>query len=180
MNFGLGFWELSELVIKGYPENAIGALTIGSNEEGRVAFHFASATLKCRGMAKTLMIEAASPVTTADSPVRGPRIFSYPNVWNSCLLLARAKGFSIKLTGNPDQQGSISCCRWVASKEDRTELTADNPIELAGLIALYEYHRPKQDASYWWRIDGPNLVEELQEQWAERYFGPTKERGAST
>ncbi len=171
MNLTLAFWHLSELSIEGDPQGPIGSLCIASSDEKRVAFHFRSETLVCRGTAKSVAIEGLSPHTSAPPAVRGPRLFSYPNVWNSCLLLARSKGFSLRLIGQPDEHGSISRCSWRATKDDRTELTAANPIELAGLIALYEHHRPGQDQAYWWRIEGPDVVTELREQWTASYFG---------
>jgi hypothetical protein len=172
VNLALGLWQLSELSIQGVPQNTVGTLSIAATDDSQIAFVFASESMSCRGTAKSLSLVSISPKINDPLSVRGPRLFSYSNVWNSCLLLAQAKGFTLRLIGQPDERGSISRCGWRAIKDDRTELTADNPIELAGLIAQYEHHRPQRDENYWWRIDGPDLVTELIEQWAPRYFCP--------
>jgi hypothetical protein len=167
----LAFWHLSDLSVEGLPQGEAGSLCVVPGDENRITFDFRSPGMTCRGIAKSVVVEGISPRTTSPATVRGPKLFSYRNVWNSCLLLARSKGFSLQLVGHPDERESTSWCRWRATKEDGTELTADNPIELAGLIALYEHHRPAQGQDYWWRIDGPDVLTELQEQWSARYFG---------
>jgi hypothetical protein len=169
----LGFFRLSTFSLDGWAVGATGPLALAPDAEpGWISFHFHSGKLKLRGVCRSVMIESFSLQTEAASTPRGPRLFSYPNVWNSCLLLARAMGFSLRLVGHPDQDGSISHCSWRATREDGTELTAANPIELAGLIALYNHHWPQRNEEYWWRINGPDLLKELREQWATTYFGP--------
>ena len=91
-------------------------------------------------------------------------LFSYPNVWNTCLLILRQRGYRLFLLGDPDERGSITACTWNAEK-DGMKLRADNPIELLGLAAVHEYHHPLADIPYWWRVDGPNIVEELETEW---------------
>jgi hypothetical protein len=94
-------------------------------------------------------------------------LFSYPNVWNTCLLILRESGYRLYLTGDPDERGSTANCRWNAMKNGIT-LQGDNPIELLGLAAIYEYHVPAADTAYWWRIEGPNLISELEVEWRAR------------
>jgi hypothetical protein len=91
-------------------------------------------------------------------------LFSYPNVWNTCLLVLRSRGYRLFLLGDPDERGSISQCTWNAEKNGM-RLRAKNPIELLGLAALHEHHQPVTDTPYWWRIEGPDLVKELESVW---------------
>ena len=91
-------------------------------------------------------------------------LFSYPNVWNTCLLIMRQRGYRLFLLGDPDEGGSISLCTWNAEK-DGMKFRAENPIELLGLIAIREHQCPAAETSYWWRIEGPNLIAELESAW---------------
>lgn len=95
---------------------------------------------------------------------------SYPNVWNTCLLILRERGYRLFLTGDTDETGSIAGCAWNAEKGG-IKLRGDNPIELLGLAAILEYHRPAGDVAYWWRIDGENLVARLEAEWRQLISG---------
>jgi hypothetical protein len=37
----------------------------------------------------------------------------------------------------------------------------DNPIELLGLAAIHEDVKPPTGCDYWWKIDDPDLLSEL-------------------
>jgi hypothetical protein len=91
-------------------------------------------------------------------------LFSYPNVWNTCLLILRERGYRLFLLGDPDENDSIAQCTWNAEK-DGMKFRAHNPIELLGLIAIREHRCPQSDTPYWWRIDGPFLIPELEAAW---------------
>jgi len=43
---------------------------------------------------------------------------------------------------------------WCTAERDGFSLSGDNPIELLGLVAIYEEIRPTEDRPYWW--SGPN------------------------
>ncbi len=92
-------------------------------------------------------------------------LFSYPNVWNTCLLILRVQGFRLYLLGDPDEAGSISACSWNAEKNGM-KFRGSNPIELLGLASVYHFHQPEVDTSYWWRLEGPNIVKELEASWS--------------
>jgi hypothetical protein len=90
---------------------------------------------------------------------------SHINVWNTCLRLLREKGYALHVEGELDQEGMIrpGKCLWIADKEG-FHFCGDTPIELLGLTAVYEFLQPLNDASYWWRIDGSDIVSELYEK----------------
>ncbi len=77
---------------------------------------------------------------------------SYINVYNTCLVLLSSKGYVLSY----DKDGDV----WLAKKDD-FDFVADNPIELLGLIAIREEINPQADTEYWWRLDEPDLYQEL-------------------
>jgi hypothetical protein len=76
------------------------------------------------------------------------RLSSYPNVYNTCLVLLERSGFKLRLERATET--------WFAEK-DNIVLQADNPIELLGLSAVTK-DIPFSDDEYWWKIDEPNLL----------------------
>jgi len=77
---------------------------------------------------------------------------SYPNVFNSCLVILQRKGFALSYETETDS--------WLA-EINGFKFKADNPIELLGLAAIYEDRRPEADSEYWWQINNPYLLGEL-------------------
>jgi hypothetical protein len=78
-----------------------------------------------------------------------PDLSSYINVFNTALVIVERKGWSLRYDKTQDF--------WFAQKNG-WELLADNPIELLGLVSIYEYHSPKKRVEYWWKIDEPDLL----------------------
>ena len=95
-------------------------------------------------------------------------LFSYSNVWNTCLHILRSRGFYLYLVGDPGANESITNCTWNAEKNG-IRLRGNNPIELLGLVTIYEHHQPAEDTSYWWQIEGENLIEELENAWRDSF-----------
>jgi hypothetical protein len=88
---------------------------------------------------------------------------SHGNVYNTCLRILRARGFELAVSGEPQPDGNYPVERqWFARKEG-FYFCADNPIELLGLVAVYDYVRPADDRPYWWKVDGPDVESELLE-----------------
>jgi hypothetical protein len=86
---------------------------------------------------------------------------SHANVYNSCLRLLRLRGYALSLEGELDENGGACDLSWFAEKNGEA-FQADNPIELLGLTAIYEYKQPAGELeSYWWVIEGANIREEL-------------------
>lgn len=88
---------------------------------------------------------------------------SHANVFNSCLLILRKRGFVLRVIGEmtPDGCYPPQAC-WIAEKGG-FYFCADNPIELLGLVAVHDHVRPEEDRPYWWRIEGPDVWTELME-----------------
>lgn len=86
------------------------------------------------------------------------------NVYNTCLLIIQGKGFDLHVEGELDEDGCYpSDLLWIAQKGDFI-FKADNPIELLGLIAIYDHVQPTLDTPYWWRIDGKSIGDQLLQQ----------------
>ena len=77
---------------------------------------------------------------------------SYLNVYNTCLVLLRRKGYELVLE-KPET--------WIA-KKDGFVFRADNPIELLGLVGIREELKPTADVENWWKLDEPNVLAELE------------------
>ena len=77
---------------------------------------------------------------------------SYPNVFNSCLVILQRKGYTLSYEKETDT--------WLAEISG-FQFKADNPIELLGLAAIYEDRKPDTDSEYWWQINDPYLLGEL-------------------
>lgn len=81
-----------------------------------------------------------------------PDLSSYLNVYNTALVVLERKGWTLR--------HDILRENWYAAKGG-WEFLADNPMELLGLVAIYEHHSPEKKAEYWWKIDEPDLLSKL-------------------
>jgi hypothetical protein len=69
----------------------------------------------------------------------------------------------LEVSGEPEPDGSYPThCFWIARKAG-FYFCADNPIELLGLVAVYDYVHPEEDRPYWWQVEGPDIWYELME-----------------
>jgi hypothetical protein len=84
-------------------------------------------------------------------------------VYNTCLRILRARGFELEVSGEPQADGSYPVeCLWIA-RRDGFYFCGDNPIELLGLVAVYDYVKPTEDRPYWWKVEGPDVEGDLLE-----------------
>ncbi len=77
---------------------------------------------------------------------------SHLNVYNTCLVLLRRSGYNITYDRANDS--------WSAQKHEYC-FRADNPIELLGLTTIYQEIQPQNGKEYWWMINEPNVLAEL-------------------
>lgn len=89
-------------------------------------------------------------------------LISHANVYNTSLRILRQKGYKLTLQATEDANGGIVLgpYSWNAEKDDFT-FAAGTPIELLGLVTIYEVKNPASDEDYWWVVDGPNIWDEL-------------------
>jgi hypothetical protein len=77
---------------------------------------------------------------------------SYPNVYNTCLVIIERRGFKLSYDRTAEA--------WFAEKRGFT-LRADNPAELLGIVSIFEEIEPVEHGEYWWKIDEPDLLSKL-------------------
>ncbi len=75
-----------------------------------------------------------------------PSIGSHANVFETCLQILERRGYRLTMTlPEEDEVG-----HWCTAERDGFSFAGDNPIELLGLVAIYEEIRPSEDRPYWW------------------------------
>lgn len=80
------------------------------------------------------------------------QLSSYPNVYNTCLVLLRQFGYQLVYEKDRDV--------WLCEK-DGFRFRADNPIELLGLASIHRYIGPSENVEYWWKLSEPDILSEL-------------------
>lgn len=112
------------------------------------------------------------------------------NVFNTCLRILSEKGYAVRVTADEEWRTRLPTvrelavravfkvpgeqddgqhplrCFWIAEK-DGFYFCAGNPIELLGLVAVRDHVQPTKDREYWWRREGPDLLNEFM----DRAFG---------
>ena len=107
------------------------------------------------------LLQEAPAQGTVESGEENMPLGSHVNVRNTCLQILRIRGYKLTIQGELDDEGCYPTdALWIAEK-DGFRFMADNPIELFGLIGIYDYVQPKEDIPYWWRIEGPDIWSEL-------------------
>lgn len=123
-------------------------------------FRFSSAVCDCAAIRSGTR---SSTIRSEPSGSRGPRLFSHPNVWNTCPLLLQEYGYSPRIrpysTSRVSVALSLACyyARW------------DEPLPYANRIAWPRFVTSTSPTEcrkpYWWRIQGPSVLSELINQW---------------
>ena len=86
------------------------------------------------------------------------------NVYNTCLRILRVRGFELHVEGELDADGCYPTdVVWIAKKAGFRFMT-HNPIELIGLVAIYDHVQPTENRPYWWLVEGPDIWDELMEK----------------
>ena len=81
-----------------------------------------------------------------------PALGAYANVDNTALVVLQRKGFRV-WTDDTESE-------WFAER-DGWDFMADDPIQLLGLIAIFEFQQPTEFREYWWQHSEPWLVEKV-------------------
>jgi hypothetical protein len=164
----LVFFGLKDLNVSGIPDQHGGEMRINKIKDGETRFSYESSTFRFSGVCDRAVIGPVRVLAQFDlnhQEPRGPRLFSHPNVWNTCLLLLQEYGYTLRVSGHTAHREYPSRLSWHATMPDGTNLTADTPIELLGLASLHRHHQPSVGKPYWWRIQGPSVLSELINQW---------------
>lgn len=99
------------------------------------------------------------------------------NVHSTCLRILRARGYALaREIGRYEEDDGPHGYR---AEKDGFSFSADNPIELLGLVAIYEHVAPAADEPYWWHVEGPNIEDELLERGFEASLAELRGRDPS-
>jgi hypothetical protein len=173
VRIGFVFWDISDLSMTGWLVGSNGELRIEKHSESglEVSIRSTKAMMSCR--CRKAEVESLGLLSTAQEQKKCRTLASYPNVWNTCLLLLSELGFNVEIAGDVDPNGDSKYAHWHANKETTT-IRAENPIELLGLAFVYDKQKHNGNRSYWWRVDGPDLLGDLLEKWRAKWYGPPK------
>lgn len=86
---------------------------------------------------------------------------SNANVYNSCLLILRERGFKMHIEGEIDEEGCYPFHTIWRAEKGAFLFTADNPVELLGLVAIHDHVQPSEDKPYWWFQQGDDVWDQL-------------------
>ena len=81
-----------------------------------------------------------------------PALSYYSNVHNTALVVLRRKGYRLWT----EQKGEVFC-----AEKDGWDFMAFDPVQLLGIVAIYEAHQPTEHREYWWKLDKPNLYDTI-------------------
>ena len=170
----LSFSEISNIRLSGKPIDASGRFDLVQERNGIVKFDYVGESLSFNGTCRKAVIGGLGIETKFDpgqTPPRDRRLFSHPNVFNSCLLLLQEYGYSLTATGPPNRDPTApGALNWHAEADDGTRLSSHSPIELLGLAQLHRHQVPASDESYWWRVDGPSVIRDLIRDWERKNY----------
>ena len=77
-----------------------------------------------------------------------PALSCHTNVHNTALVILQRKGYRVWTK----QDGCLIC-----AEKDGWDFMADDPVQLLGVVAIYEFHQPSAHREYWWKINEPWL-----------------------
>lgn len=163
----LAFKEVCHFQLSGVPDSNGGSMGISKKGETAIEFLYESAACRFSGACHRVnaFIGVAAKFDPSHQEPRGPRLFSHPNVWNSCLLLLREYGYSLRASGLSAHRDNPARLRWHAEMPGGTHLRGSSPIELLGLATLHRHCNPRVHSDRWYQLDGPFLVSDLITQW---------------
>jgi len=170
-SLGLALWDVVDLALAGSPARTSAGLSLSRLSEGHLRFELTATEFRLSVQCKRAMIESFRVFSDEHVRRNTQTLFSYHNVWNTCLFVLRSEGFELNLFGDPDPRGGPSQCQWHASRNGLV-LKAANPIELLGLAEVARRAEPQPPRDYWWRKNGPDIVSELYDAWRKKRIGP--------
>ncbi len=81
-----------------------------------------------------------------------PALSSYPNVYATAVAILLKKGFQVWVQNHESD--------WYAERGG-WDFMADNPIELLGLVSIFEVTNPSKAGEYWWRQSDEASLDEV-------------------
>jgi hypothetical protein len=81
-----------------------------------------------------------------------PALSYYTNVHNTALVILQQKGYRVWTRRDPER---------ICAEKDGWDFMAHDPVQLLGVVAIHEFHRPREFREYWWKIDEPRLYDSI-------------------
>ncbi|MEO1087336.1 MAG: hypothetical protein AAFY88_24125 [Acidobacteriota bacterium] len=81
-----------------------------------------------------------------------PALSEYANVHNTAAVILKKKGYQVWF----DERLELYC-----GEKDGWDFMAESPCSLLGLVAIFEAQQPKDYEEYWWRIEEPQVLNDL-------------------
>ena len=84
-------------------------------------------------------------------------MYAHVNIWNDCLHIVKSAGWELRIEPERDEDDNpltaprLDQVTWIAEKGEFV-LIGHTPVELLGLMALYDFRKPDQPTPYWWNI----------------------------
>jgi hypothetical protein len=82
---------------------------------------------------------------SVSSPIM-PALGYYTNLHNTAFVILQRKGYRVWADGD-----------MICAEKGGWDFMADDPVQLLGLISIYEALQPSDYREYWWKIDEPGL-----------------------
>jgi hypothetical protein len=79
-----------------------------------------------------------------------PALSYHANVHNTALVILQRRGYRLWTEGDTYR-----------AEKDGWDFLADDPVQLLGLVGIFEDRQPARYREYWWKIDEPRLLTEL-------------------
>ena len=83
-----------------------------------------------------------------------PTLSSYSNVYNTAAVWLQRKGYQVWVDEEADPPLFMA-------ERDGWDFAADSPVELLGVVAIFEATSPDAYSDYWWRIEGVEIYSGL-------------------
>ena len=81
-----------------------------------------------------------------------PALSYYSNVHNTALNILVDRGY--QLWRDPETDA-------ICAERDRWDFMADDPVQLLGIVSIFETLEPSECTEYWWRINEPWIADDL-------------------
>jgi hypothetical protein len=85
-----------------------------------------------------------------------PNLSYYSNVHNTALVILQRKGYRVWTKPNAKGDG-----KWICAEKDGWDFLAGDPVQLLGIVSIFEFHQPSDCPDYWWKIDDPWLCDSI-------------------
>ena len=81
-----------------------------------------------------------------------PALSIYSNVENTALVILDSKGYRVWKDASTNL---------LMAEKEGWDFCGESAVELLAAASIFEYHSPKEFKEYWWRIEAPDLLNDI-------------------